>query len=119
MAVRLGTDEETRVAILIGDEEVVAIFPPQGDSELNAAIKKLATSRQSQKGQGVKDTSFEARTRFFNTQCRRVENVEGPDGNPLSAETANWREIIPANWKVSFALFFEEKATLSVEEVGN
>lgn len=120
MAIKLGSQEETKVAILVGDEEVTAIFAPQGDEELNEAIKKLATSRQKTSRGGMpQDTSFEARTRFFNTQCRRVENCEGPDGKPLTAETPDWRKLIPANWKVSFALFFEEKATLSSEDVGN
>ena len=44
--VKLGTEEEVKVAILVGDEEVTAIFPPHGDGEFNEAIKKLATSRQ-------------------------------------------------------------------------
>ena len=125
MAIKLGVEDETKVAILIGDEEVTAVFPPQGDAELNEAIKKLATSRQSvNRGGNVKDTSFEARLRFFNTQCRRIENVEGPDGKPLCGEpggsnTPDWRKMVPPNWKVSFALFFEEKATLSAADVGN
>lgn len=117
--VKLGTEEEVKVAILVGDEEVTAIFPPHGDGEFNEAIKKLATSRQKTNRGGMpQDTSFEARVRFFNTQCRRVENVEGPDG-PLTPETPDWRKLIPVNWKVSFSLFFEEKATLSSDEVGN
>jgi hypothetical protein len=117
--VRLGTDAEVEVSILIGDEDVTAVFPPHGDSELNEAIKKLATTRQTNARGVVKDNSFEARTRFFNTQCRRVLNVEGPDGTPLTAETPDWRSLIPANWKVSFALFFEEKLTLTNDDVGN
>ena len=117
--IKLGTDSEVEVAILVGDEEVTAVFPPHGDSELNDAIKKLATTRQSSSRGVLKDNSFEARTRFFNTQCRRVLNVEGPDGKMLTPETPDWRTLIPANWKVSFSLFFEEKLTLSSEEVGN
>tara|TARA_R110000824_G_scaffold152470_1_gene323705 strand:+ start:25041 stop:25400 length:360 start_codon:yes stop_codon:yes gene_type:complete len=119
MAVRLGSEAEVEVAILVGDDEVTAVFPPHGDSELNEAIKKLATTRQSSSRGVVKDNSFEARTRFFNTQCRRVLNVEGPDGLPLTADTPEWRKLIPANWKVSFSLFFEEKMTLSSDDVGN
>ena len=117
MVVRLG--DEISVAILIGDEEVTAVFPGYDNEEMAEAIKKLATGRLSTNRGGVpKDQSFEARVRFFNTMCQRVENVEGPDG-PLTPETENWRKLVPANWKVSFAIFFEEKATLTNEDVKN
>jgi hypothetical protein len=118
MAVKLS--DEIKVAILIGDEEVTAVFPGYDNTEMNEAIKKLATGRTSiNRGGQPKDLSFEARIRFFNTMCIRVENVEGADGSAITAETENWRKLIPSNWKVSFALFFEEKATLSFEDVGN
>ena len=118
MAVRLS--DEIKVAILIGDEEVAAVFPGYDNLEMSEAIKKLATGRTSiNRGGQPKDLSFEARIRFFNTMCSRVENVEGPDGNLLTPDIENWRKFVPPNWKVSFALFFEEKATLSSEDVGN
>ena len=118
MAVRLS--EEVKVAILVGDEEVTAVFPGYSNPEMAEAIKKLATGRtQIGRGGQAKDKSYEARVRFFNTMCSRVENVEGEDGQPLTPETPDWRQKIPANWKLSFALFFEEKATLSDDEVKN
>jgi len=118
MAVRLS--DEVKVGILIGDEEVRAVFPGYANPEMAAAIKKLALGRNTVgRGGQVKDKSYEARVGFFNSTCIRVENVEGDDGQPLTPDTADWRQKIPANWKLSFALFFEEKATLSDEEVGN
>jgi hypothetical protein len=118
MAVRLG--EEISVAILIGDEEVVAIFPGYANTEMAAAIKTLSTGRLTTgRGGQPKDQTFDARIRFFNTMCVRVINVEDENGAPLTPDTENWRRLIPANWKTSFSIFFEEKATLTNEDVGN
>ena len=114
MPVRL--TEEVKVSILIGDEEVHAFFPGYGSTELQDAIKKLLSGRvkQGRGARGVQDKSFEARVSFFNTTCIRVET-----GQSLSTDVENWRQKIPANWKVSFALHFEEKNTLSEDEEGN
>ena len=119
MPVRL--TEEVKVSILIGDEEVHAFFPGYGSTELQDAIKKLLSGRvkQGRGARGVQDKSFEARVSFFNTTCIRVENVEDETGQSLSPDVENWRQKIPANWKVSFALHFEEKNPLSEDEEGN
>lgn len=111
--------EEIKVSILIGDDEVTAVFPGYGNAEMATAIKTLATGRMSTGRGGVKDKTYDARIRFFNTMCQRVENVEGEDGKPLSSDTEGWRNLIPVNWKASFAIFFEEKATLTDDDVGN
>ena len=117
MAVRLS--DEVKVSILVGDEEVVAVFPGYNNPEMDDAIKKLALGRTTiGRGGQAKDKSYEARTRFFNATCIRVENVE-EGGVPLTPDVPDWRQKIPPNWKLSFALFFEEKATLSEDEVGN
>ena len=118
MAVRLS--DEVKVAILVGDEEVTAVFPGYSNPEMDAAIKQLATGRtQIARGGQAKDKSYEARVRFFNATALRVEGVEQDDGTPLTPDVENWRQKIPPNWKLSFALFFEEKATLSEDEVKN
>ena len=118
MPIRLS--DEVRVAILIGDEEITAVFPSYSNPEMAAALKSLATGRTMiGRGGQAKDKSYDARVRFFNAMCSRVEGVEMEDGKALSPEVENWRSYIPANWKISFSLYFEEKATLSDEEVGN
>jgi hypothetical protein len=119
MPVRLS--DEIRVSILVGDEEVHAYFPGYGNAEMQEAIKKLLSGRfqAGRGGRAPQDKTFEARVRFFNSMCTRVENVEDAAGNPLTADTEGWKAQIPANWKVSFALHFEEKNTLTEEEEGN
>ena len=116
MAVNLSS--EVKVSILIGDEEVHAFFPGYPDSDFIEAQKKLLSSRFDTQRGTPRDKSQEARIRFFNTTCLRVENVEH-EGKPLTPEVADWRGKIPVGWKVSFSLFFEEKSTLSEEDVGN
>ena len=116
MPVRLGDD--VKVSILVGDEEVHAFFPPYSNPEMAEAIRKLAQGRTVQKRGTVQDKSFDARVRFFNTMCLRVENVQTAEGE-LTPDVENWRNMVPANWKVSFSLNFEEKATLTDDDVGN
>jgi len=117
MAVKLGTDVE--VAIAIGDEEVTAVFPAYDDPEFMAEVRKLLGGRWQQKGAQQKDKSTEARVRFFNATALNIRNVEGPDGRPIDASSPGWKAKIPANWKVSFALYFEEKNSLTAEDLGN
>jgi len=119
MAIRLS--DEIRVSILVGDEEVHAYFPGYGNAEMQEAIKKLLSGRfvAGRGGRAPQDKTFESRVRFFNSMCTRVENVEDAAGNPMTADTEGWKAQIPANWKVSFSLHFEEKNTLTEEEEGN
>ena len=118
MAVKLS--DEIKVSILVQNEEVHAVFPGYGDREMQEAIKKLLSGRFSAgRGGRAQDKSMEARIRFFNTMCLRVENVELPDGTPLDPTIENWRGEIPVNWKVSFSLNFEEQNTLTEEDEGN
>jgi|TARA_R110000824_G_scaffold190214_2_gene371640 hypothetical protein len=118
MAVKLS--DEVKITILIQNEEVHAVFPGYGDKEMQEAIKKLLSSRfTAGRGGRAQDKSMDARIRFFNTMCLRVENVELPDGTPLLSTVENWRAEVPVNWKVSFALPFEEQNTLTEEEEGN
>ena len=118
MAVRLS--DEISVSILIGDEEVTGVFPGYSNPEMNEAIKALATGRMTTgRGGQPRDKTYDARIRFFNSMCLRMVNVEGPDGQALTPDTENWRTLIPVNWKASFAIFFEEKATLTDDDVGN
>ena len=116
MAVNLS--DEVRVTILIGDEEVHAFFPGYSDPDMIEAQKRLLSGRFDASRGTPRDKSQEARIRFFNVACQRVENVEH-DGKPLTSDTPDWKQKIPSNWKVSFSLFFEEKSTLSDEDVGN
>lgn len=119
MPIRLS--DEIKVSILIGEEEAHAFFPGYGNAEMQEAIKKLLSGRfvAGRGGRAPQDKTFEARVRFFNSMCTRVENVEDAAGNPLAADTEGWKAQIPANWKVSFSLHFEEKNTLTEEEEGN
>lgn len=117
MAVRLG--EEIEVNILVGDEEVRAVFPSYTDEGMAEAIKKLSSGRSVVVRGQAKDRTHEARVKFFNATCLRVENVEASDGTPLTPDMQGWRSQIPPNWKASFAIYFEERATLSEDEVGN
>ncbi len=110
---------ENAVEIDVGGEIVRAVFPSYDSEGFNEQIKKLCSERQKGKGINIKDVSFSARVRFFNSTCLRVEGVDVTAGTPLTAETENWRRLIPDNWKVSFALYFEEKNALSEEDVGN
>ena len=110
---------EIPVEIDVGGETVKAIFPSYDSEGFNAEIKRLCSERQKGKGLNIKDVSFSCRVRFFNATCLRVEGVETVPGTPLTAETENWRRLIPDNWKVSWALYFEEKNALSEEDVGN
>ena len=119
MAVRLS--EEVRVSILLGGEEVHAYFPGYGNAEMQEAIKRLLSGRfiAGRGGRTPQDKTFESRVRFFNSMCIRVENVEDAAGVPLTPDIEGWKGQIPANWKVSFSLHFEEKNTLTEEEEGN
>jgi hypothetical protein len=118
MAVKLS--DEVKISILVQDEEVHAVFPGYGDSEMQEAIKKLLSGRfTAGRGGRAQDKSMDARLRFFNTMCLRVENVELPDGTPLGPSVDNWRAQVPVNWKVSFALNFEEQNTLTEDDEKN
>ena len=115
--------EEICVVIEQGGEDVKAYFPPGDDPLMIAAVKKLVSTRtKARRGGSVVDKSFDARCTFFDSQCIRVENVEAKNAEgqyvPI-VQIESWKGKIPPNWKLSFAIHFEEQATLSEDQVGN
>ena len=117
-------DENVRVKIQVGDEEVTAVFPGYDSPEMIQATQKLLSGRfvMARGGRAPQDKSFDARVRFFDSVVLDIEGVEVPDGTGgfmAMGEAENWKARVPANWKVSFASQFEEKSALNEEDRGN
>lgn len=113
-------EENVRISVTVGDEQVVFIFPPYDGMRME--IKELATSRI--RGRGLKQRMdiHGARERFVDKTLLDIENVnyrdEKGEAKPLNNKVKDWKTKIPFNWKSSAASFFEESEVLSEEEVG-
>ena len=121
MPVRLS--DEQCIVLPVGNEDIRAYFPPADDPEMVRAVRKLFADRGTTgRGGNALVKMFDARIRFFDSQCSRVENAEAKNETgeyvPL-CDLADWKEKFPSQYKVSIALQFEEQATLTGDEVKN
>ncbi len=101
MAVKLGG--EVRASLEQNGEEVVFTFREPTNGELN----QFLSDRFSMRGKKTVDRSVNKRVELFDLLLTKVENLEGADGNPITAEN---REKIPVTWKNAVILdTFENK----------
>jgi hypothetical protein len=112
---------EKRIRVAVGNDSIVAVFPPDGDPAFERAKKELLDSRFESTRRGkTKNVASTARVRFFDAQCRKIEGWqhEQPDGTLVDAMTLeDWRSRFPTELKVSIvATRFEEQETLDDEE---
>lgn len=115
-------EDTTEVTIRVEGEPVTAYFPGQSTPEMQQAVKELLQGRFRQKSRGkIENRLMEARTRFFDKMCQRIEGVQyrAPDGSiqDLTENTEDWQQRIPINWKTTIVAYFEEQEVLSDEEV--
>lgn len=100
---------EHKVGITIGDETVNFILRKPTNKELNDFLaERFEVGRKGK----MKDHSLQARVDFFDTLLVRVENLEGPDGTPITGPDR--KEEIPPNWKA--AVIFKEFEDIEISE---
>ncbi len=106
----LTNPEKTRIRIYVGDEEVTFVLNTPSTDALVRFLKDRYVSTRRGK---IVDRSYEARIKFVDEHLYDVENVVYRDENgqirPLNNTVEGWKEKIPASWKVSVAMHFEEK----------
>lgn len=117
MPIRAG--EPIVATLTVGQEEVSFTFPGWDDEELQAAIRELLAGRQQIRRNQVKDTSLQARLRFFDrvvTGCDGYEVRDPAGGGGWVPVTTldNWRDKIPSSWKSAVVTqVFEERQVLT------
>jgi hypothetical protein len=99
---------EHRVGITVGDETFISILRNPTNKELNDFLEERY--ELGRKGK-VKDHSLQARICFYDLLLTGVENLEAPDGSPV---TPDRKDLIPANWKG--AVIFKEFEDIDVNE---
>jgi hypothetical protein len=120
MAIQLGSEQ--CVIIEVGGQEIKSWFPPCDDEAFMDAQRRLLSGRIRMVRGGrnnVRDVSTQAREKFYDETCVRIEGVNDRDGQPLDCTAAGWQKKIPINWKVSFTSAFEEQQTLTDEDQKN
>ena len=114
------TGDEVRIKLDVTSGYVTAVFPPHGDPAFEKAKKELLDGRFETSRRGrIRNTATEARIRFFDAQCQRIEGWQHrqSDGTLVDPMTLpNWRELFPVNLKISAAVRFEETEALDEEE---
>ena len=119
--------KETEVVITLDgseDEEIHAFFPARGSDELAKALRSLrAPMLSSRTPRAASKRLHGARIAFFDTYCRRVENVdyinEKDEQVPLTPDVDGWQGMIDDDIKLSFVQYFEGRTVLSKSDVGN
>ena len=124
MPVVIGRETEVTISLDGSEEEEVhAFFPPRGSDELARGLRKLrlpALSGRTAK-QAAKNLE-RARIEFFDELCLRVENVDYmKDGEqvPLTPDVEGWKGMIDEDIKFSIVAYFEGRAVLSKNDLGN
>ncbi len=112
----LANPDKTRIKIQVDDEEVTFILnTPTTEALLKFLKERYSTTRRGR----LVDRSYEARIRFVDEHLYDVENVvyrdENGDIKPLNNTVEGWKEKIPASWKVSVAMHFEEKEEVEAD----
>ena len=119
--------DETRIMVPADapdgrEEELFFIFPPIDDPEFTKAIVKFLQGRWEVKGRGPKNTTTQARIRFFNETCLDCDSgdryVARIDGKlvPINNKLPNWKRKVSPGIKASAASQFEERESLSAGE---
>ncbi len=100
---------EVKIGMDVAGEEVLFTFRNPSNAELN----RFLSGRFSMRGRQMSDRSVQARVEFFDLLITGIENVEGEDGKPITAEQA---DKIPTNWKNAVILeAFENTTEISVK----
>jgi hypothetical protein len=107
---RLGT--ERRIAITVNDEQVHFTLRQATNQEINQFLSARFSTKRGKFG----DSSTPARCNFFDKLLTKVENLEDPSGDPVTAET---KDKIPANWKASIILSLYENEEVEEVDVKN
>ncbi len=100
---------EREATVTVQGEEVKFYFREPSNKELNDFLSSRWTTGKKGK---VDDRSHEARCEFFDKLLVRVENLEDPEGNPVTPER---KELIPANWKADMVFKLFEDADIDVK----
>lgn len=119
----LRINEETRVTIEVGSEDIHAIFPSYDDPQFGRGIEDLLRTRWDVRRGKPKDQSVQARTAFFRKYCRRVEGIgvvqDGAEVELCDAHPNDWMDKLSVAWISSWVAYFEERAALTEDEQGN
>lgn len=114
--------DEVCVTLDAGGEDIKGFFPSLSDPAMSKAIRTLMRNRMQIRRGGAQDRTLDAREEFFDTTCRRLENVEAKNDAGEYVDVCSmdgWQSRVPLNWKSSFASYFEERAVLNEDDRGN
>jgi len=111
-------DDQQDFMIQLGQKEnpILVLRQPTSDE-----LRTFLSSRFKRKGTAG-DSLMEARLKFVDellVGCKQIEVKEAGNVVPLTPELPNWKGRIPANWKTSVALHFEEKEAFTPEDEKN